>query len=213
MDGNGQAEQSSAIVERAEEAVERAKEASKQPRFGAVKANQFFSSVYSWVQAAGQDEPPYKADSRTRDKWLRSFIKKEPYFLGVFNSVVDIDSNRGWELAGGRNQVRRFTTAMHNWLVAPGVRGWRPGVKAAAASFYSADIATILELGRDGKNGPLRGFYHTDPARCRLTGRNDTPLRYHPPAGKAQDWTESDFIRVTSLVETTEEMNGLCYSF
>jgi hypothetical protein len=131
--------------------------------------------------------------------------------MGVLNSVVAIDSNRGWSLTGGRNQVKRFTGVLHNFNVAPGIRGWRPGIKSAAAAYYTADINAVVELGRDGKNGPLRALYPVDPARCRLTGNPDIPLRYYPAKGKPQDWGESDFLRASGLVDTDETFNALSF--
>lgn len=51
------------------EHLERVKKTSSmQPRFGKrPEAGQFFSSVMRWVEDARLTEPPYEADSRTRD--------------------------------------------------------------------------------------------------------------------------------------------------
>jgi hypothetical protein len=205
MDGNEH------LFERAESAVERVKESSKQPRFAKPDPRKFFMSIFEWTQRAEDIEPAYKPDSRKRDNWLRAFVKQEPHLMGVINSVVAIDSNRGWSLTGGRNQVNRFTKVLHNFNVAPGIRGWRPGIKSASLAYYTADINAVVEIGRDGKRGPVRGFYPVDPARCRLSGNPDIPLRYYPAKGKPQDWTESDFLRVSGLVDTDETFNALSF--
>lgn len=198
-----------------EQAIERAKSDSKQPRFSVTDPNQFFIDVMGWVSQAEQEkaEPPYVSNSRARDKWLAEFWHTEPHLAGVLHSMTSIDANRGWSLIGGRNQVYRFTDVLHNWKVAPGLSGWRHGMQAAALSFYTADLGAPVEVGRDGKAGPVRGFYHVDPANCRMTSDINYPLSYRPGGGKEQAWAEADFIRMVSMVNTQEKFNGLGYCF
>lgn len=185
---------------------------SKQPRFSEPKPETFYNAVFQWVKMAGQDAPLYQADTRKRDAWLTNFWHLEPHLAGVLQSVVSIDANRGWTLIGGRNQVMRYTKILHNWAVAPGLYGWRPGCAAAAQSFYTADLGGLVEIGRDGKNGPVRGFFHTDPTLCKTTNNIDLPLRYYPSKGKVQDWRESDFMRIVSMPSILEAHNGIGYS-
>lgn len=195
-------------------AVDRAsKTDSQQPRFAAPdprkNPSNFYSAVYRWIRDADLIEPDYAADSTRRDAWLRAFALREPYLAGVLSSVVSIDKNRGWSLLGGRNQVYRYTTALHGWQIAPSLTGWRPGMSAAAMSYYSSDLGTVVEIGRDGRNGPMRGMYHVDPTRCKLTGDMLYPLKYQPALGAEQTWRSGDFFRVTSLPSTDETFNGL----
>ena len=166
---------------------------SKQPRFKDPAS--FFGSVYRWVKMADIEEPLYKADSRRRDAWMRIFWHREPHLAGVLNSVVAIDKNRGWSIVGGRNQVSRYTRIMHS---SEAGKGWRTFFGKQALSFYSADINAVTELGRDGKNGPLRALYHVDPALCKLTGKVEQPLNFYPKYGKMQLWKDNDFFRVSS---------------
>ncbi len=184
---------------------------SKQPRFQPVDSNKFYGSVFGWVMSAVGKEPPYSSDSRERDQWLSEFWMKEPHLAGVINSVVAIDKNRGWSIIGGRNQVLNYTRVLHNYGVAPSLFGWRAGISSASLSYYTADIGTIIELGRDGKGGPLRGLFHVDPARCMLTGDTGKPIKYYPSAGggKMQEWEQDDFMRICSLASTSEKMRGL----
>jgi hypothetical protein len=199
------------VLDVASQEVERLKDPqySKQPRFAGANPQKVYFDILSWVNTAGQDEPPYLSDSRARDAWLRAIWPKEPHLAGVINSVVSIDKNRGWSLIGGRNQVNAYTAILHSYEAAPGLSGWRAGVSAASQSYHTADLNTIVEIGRDGPDGPMRKLYHVDPARCKLTNQPNNPLNYYPPGDKAQSWAIGDFFRVASLNSTNEMYNGL----
>lgn len=192
----------------------KAKNFSKQEQFTKAvdeRNDVLFSDYLSWVDLAGMQEPPYLPDSRVRDAWLSKFWHLEPHLAGVLNSVMSIDANRGWSLIGGRNQVLRYINVLHSWVAAPGLAGWRPGISVGALSYYTTDMCMVLELGRDGANGPVREIYHTDPTKCKLTGNRDTPLRYYGSGGKSQLWGNNDFLRVPSMVSIEERFNGLGY--
>lgn len=182
-------------------------ELSQQPRFSG-DSDQFFFDVARWISMADLQAPQYQADSQKRDAWLSEFWRLEPHLAGVLSSVVSIDANRGWSLTGGRNQVMRYSKVLHNWLAAPGLYGWRPGAASASLSFYTSDLGGIVEIGREGAGGPLRGLYHTDPTVCKLTGNIDTPLAY-----KGKAWNNEDFLRLSSMPDVREKYNGLGYCF
>lgn len=191
-------------VQLALEQVERAAALSKQPRFGKkVDKDVFFSSVLNWVNRAYLDEPPYKEDSRSRDKWLVRFWKQEPHLAGVISSVNAIDSNRGWVLTGGRNQVMRFLEVFRE---AEDGAGWRQYISMQSSSFYSTDMGALTEVGRDGPNGPLRQIWHVDPTLCYLTGDRDRPLHYNKSKNA---WRQDDFFRLVSLRNIEEQYHGL----
>jgi len=202
----------------AEQAVERAEEmaameeravdtTSQQPRFTQADADFIFGSVYLWT-CKSVTVPEYKTDSRKRDVALRAFWRTEPHWSGIINSVCLIDANRGWSLVGGRNQVRRYASILSN---ADGGAGWRTFIKKAALSYYTSDMCTVVELGRDGQFGPLRALFNVDPTRCRLTGNIETPLWYIPSMGKQkwQKWDPLDFFRVVSMPSDDEKFYSL----
>lgn len=195
-----------------EQAVERARGEAKslQPRFSA-EPGTFYSRVATWLRRAETEEPPYASKSKARDSWLMQFVQSEPHISGILSSTASIDSNRGWTLTGGRNQVRRFTRALHNFGVAADIKGWRPGTRAMSMQFHGTDLGAAVEIGRDGEFGPLAGFYSVDPSRCILTGDINEPLEYSPPSGKAQRWRPEDYLRVTDIGYNVEEFNGLGY--
>jgi len=195
-------------LEQAEAAVERAKAThSKQPRFKE-DSEQVFGSVLEWLKTASLDCPSYDADSRKRDTWLRENWQREPHWAGVLNTVILVDSGRGWTMTGGRNQVCRYTNLLH---AANDNKGWRQYIRQQALSYRVTDLGAVTELGRQGKAGPLRGLYHTDSARCRWTGKIKAPLEYTPASGRAQPWPADDFFNVCSMPSDDEAMRGLGY--
>lgn len=209
------APETKATLETIERAVDDTK--SVQPRFQkGVKPDAFFSSVMRMLEYADLQEPEYSPDSRRRDQWLRDFWRIEPHLAGVMNSVVSLDKNRGWSITGGRNQVYRVTDTLHMAEAAPGLSGWRNYFSAQALSYYATDLCTVSEVGRDGPGGPMRALYHTDSARCRLTGDPEYPLEYYPSIfvkGKPsrQRWPYGSFFRVVSMPSDNEAYNGLGY--
>jgi hypothetical protein len=184
---------------------------SQQPRFKELmdSPQDIFSSLLRMYHDKELDEPQYMADSRTRDRWLTNFVKKEPILRGIVASIADIDKNRGWKVTGGRNQVQRVTDMFHDFSAAPGLRGWRSSMSMVSHSFWSTDMGAVVELGTEGKGGPVRELYTVDPVRCALTGKNDYPLRYYPKIGNMQKWAEDEYFRVVSMPSYQEENNGL----
>jgi hypothetical protein len=183
---------------------------SKQPRFKTpdyTEADLF--SIYDFWTKSADEEPKYDVDSRKRDEWLIDFLPKEPYLMGIMKSVIDIDKNRGWRLVGGRNQVSRFTKILHNFQATPGLRGWRPAMSMCSQSFWGTNMGAIVEIGKEGKGGPMRALYTVDPTLCRLSGHPTKPLKFSPKGSKVQDWYEDDFIRVTSMPNIMEKYRGL----
>jgi len=185
---------------------------SKQPRFAPdASPTEFFLSLLDWWKTADPDkEPPYNPVSSKRDEYLRNHVARNPNIAGIVNSVIAIDKNRGWRMVGGRNQVARFTDLCHSFEAAPGIRGWRPGISFASKSFWEANMGFVVELGRDGEDGPIRRLYNVDPVRCKLTGDVDRPLEYS--TGKTKEkryWRESDFFRGASNISNDEKLHGL----
>lgn len=187
--------------------IERAtKPESQQPRFANTSINAF-GSFYPFLRDLGEIESvPYSSDSRMRDNWLRTVWKLEPHLAGVVNAVTIIDSNRGWSIIGGRNQVHRYTDILHS---ADGGAGWRSYSRRASLSYWTTDMGFVGEVGREGKEGPMRALYHVDSARCKLTGSVDYPLEYYPLQAGVQRWRSDDFFRVCSMPSDDEAFRGL----
>ena len=184
---------------------------SSQPRLKpSSDVSSLFESIIRWIKLSSEElkPPAYRANSKPRDQWLRQFYRLEPHWAGIIFQAVLVNSSRGWSMTGGRNQVNRFVTMMHD---ADAGEGWRYFFRRSSLSYYVTDIGSITELGTEGKGGPLRALFHTDSARCRLTGKIDQPLDYDPANGKVQHWTPGDYFRVTSLPSDDEKFHGLGY--
>jgi hypothetical protein len=191
----------------AEREIERARKTySTQDRFKAGGDAASGASAIAWVKLTEIAIPDYTVNSGVRDMALREIAMREPRLAGVLNSVVLVDANRGWNLVGGRNQVRRFLDLLHT---ANDGDGWRSYARMAAKSFWGTDMGSVTEIGRDGRYGPMRALYHVDSARCFLTGKHDTPLQYKPPRSTIQDWRPEDFFRITSMPSDDEGLRGL----
>ncbi len=201
-------------IDRAAEQIERVQAQnveSKQPRFSMDRRQvaQFFQQIYGVAKEAIFNEPAYAADSSRRDTWLAKVVRKEPYLLGILQSVVSIDKNRGFTLVGGKIQVKKFINILHNFQVAPDLFGWRNGMSVSAQNYYQADLGAVVEIGRSQLNGPLAALYTVDPTKCRLTGKIETPLKYNNGPADKQLWEPTDYFRVASFPSPSESMNGL----
>lgn len=194
--------------------VERATDnESKQPRFTApTNTPNVFASVYRFVKLnALKNEPTANATMRAWDAWLREFVKREPYLIGVLNSVIQIDKNRHWTITGGKNQVRRYTEILR---FADEGAGWRAYCGWQAQSYYTTRMGFVSETGREGEGGPLRALWSVDPVAVELTGNPNFPLKYFPQAQSmgfgvsAQEWTPEDYFRGASLSSTDERDYG-----
>lgn len=176
---------------------------SRQPRFRDTR--RMFNAILSWIKISDLEEPAYAPDSRKRDKFLSTFWKREPHLAGVVHAVVSIDKNRGWSLIGGRNQVLIYQQVLKGY----DGEGWRYGLSRSSQSFYTTDLGAVVEIGRDGESGPMRGLYHVDSTRCQLTGENARPLTYYPSTDTAIDFRPEDYFRITSMPSTDENYHGL----
>ena len=208
--------QTHAQLSAADDTIQRARESidqfSRQPRFTNAQLNSAaFDLIANNALIASLNPPEYRINSRPRDIWLSQFWRRDTHLSGVLDGVVAIDKNRGWTLTGGRNQVARYEQVLHNWQAAPGRLGWRSGISALATSYYSTDLGELLELGTEGKSGPLRALYHLDPTRCNTTGDDLTPIAYYPKRGKKIDFGWDEILWINSMTTIEEEFHGLGY--
>lgn len=128
---------------------------------------------------------------------------------GVIRSITQIDAHRKWTLTGGRNQVNRYRAVMHE---ANYGQGFRQLLERASLAYHTSDLGAIIELGRDGLGGPVRGLYNADSTRFRRTGNHEYPLEYFPNGGKGEPWHFTDFVLLVNQPQNLEELHGLGYS-
>lgn len=188
------------------ESVERQVESvkSKQPRFNTPQ--EFYGATMRWVKKAYMEEPEYKPDTRTRDKWLRKFWRQEPYLMGVIATITMQDKNRGWTLTGGSRQVKRYQLILRD---AENGQGWKRYAGKQSLSYHTSDLGAVTEIGRD--QGALRGLFHVDPTRFKKTGDPDFPGKYFPVGAKSQGWTASDFFISTGMPSDDERFYDVGY--
>src|SRR5690606_26243881 len=200
---NRRVEEALSYLVQVQERADRGKAYSRQERIDLTNAFGSFFGLYK-TYLSERHKFAYQADSRKRDQWLRDFWRREPHIAGVINSVVSIDKNRSWTLTGTKRQVVLYNNVLR---MADDGEGWREFMSVAAESYYTTDMGTVVEVGRQGRFGPMRGLYNVNPTHVRLTGNRDFPLEYIPPTGKSQKWSWVDFFRVASLPNIA--MNGL----
>ena len=182
--------------------TERAVDSKQTSRWDSYSPTDFFAQMYHYLSDdLMANEPAWVPDSRKRDRWLSDIWKIEPHLAGVVYSVVSIDKNRTWSLIGGRNQVSRYTDIL---LSADNGDGWRQFMSKASTAYHTSDMGTLVEVGRFGKNGPLRAIYSVDPTACVLTGNRKYPLEY-----QGVKWRNYDFFRVAALPSFLEEYHDL----
>lgn len=193
---------------------------SKQPRFSGQDTYGYGGWYPILRQVADTKEPAYLPDSMPRDRWLQEFRFVESHIAGVINQACLIYANRGWQITGGRNQVRKWTMRLHD---SEGGLGWRYLIKRGALSFLTTDINCILEVEREGDvtitseaivKSPLTRLNNVDPGKSRLCremtrlpgsdGKYLSTLNYN-----GQYWFDWDYIRVASLPSDREEFLGL----
>jgi hypothetical protein len=173
-----------------------------------LSSDSLFTSMLNWsrVHLSERNKYDYKPDSRTRDAWLRTVWKQEPHVAGVLNSVIAIDKNRNWTLTGTQRQVVLYNNVLR---YADDNLGWREFVSVSAENFYSTDMGTVVEVGRSGRMGPMRGIYNVDSTKVRLTGDRLYPIEYFQDGGKSDKWYWADFFRQPSMPSGDDRFHRL----
>lgn len=196
-------------IEQIETAIERAQATKLYSKQGKYKPQDLFSSLYGWHQSSllQGEQYAYHADSRKRDTWLAELWKTEPHIAGVLNQAIAIDKNRDWTLTGPRRQVNIYNQILRD---AEDGLGWRIFASRMAQSYYTSDLGAPVEIGRDGRFGPLRALYNVDPTLCRFTGNREKPLAYYKnKGGTPQEWSRNDFFTITAQPSNLDKYNGL----
>lgn len=173
-----------------------------------------YADVIRWADLKA---PPYRPDSRRRDKWLIDFVKLEPHLAAILGQVCSLVANRGWSLTGGRNtvgQVRRIFRDVDKHDGARFGPGWRAFARRLAASYYNTDLGALIEWGRAGEltedyTPPLAAMWSADPTRFRLTGKPITPLAF--TAAGYTNVPDALLSRITANPAILDKYNGLGY--
>jgi len=187
---------------------EKSAEATKlsvQSRFSEETADSQFS--FLTVFARGGDSAPPLGDSG-RDAYLRKIWKLEPIASGACYSVVSKLRTLGWTLEGGRNQVKKWTSILHE---AEDGAGWGVFISKLVEDYLTTDSGAFIELGKKFRNGPVQALYHIDAARCRLIGAGMTI--YTDPIGMEYKLKPGDYAHFNSLPSPDQDLHGMGFCF
>ena len=197
------------LAEQTNKTIQTSRQPKNNPTKDQKSAGAFITNIRNMVKKAELFEPAYSPKSSIRDQWLRDFVRNETFLGGTVSTCVSLDTNRGYTIVGGRNQVVRYSRVLRN--VENG-NGWRELKQLGAQDYYITDMGQVTEVETDGRNGPLVSLYHVDAARCQLTGNPKTPLVYTPYNGKEQAWKPEWFYRICSLPNPDERYYKLGFS-
>lgn len=169
---------------------------------------QWFWSL--WEFANECDVPPWGHKGRTAA--LREAVQVEPILSGAISSMLAKATSLDWQIIGGRNRVRRY----HQILAeAEDGQGWTYFLDRLLFDYWCSDLGGFVELGRDGRTGPVLALYNIDAARLAFTKSRAYPLIYYPAtslpgiSGKGILLSPLDFFRIVDMPSPDETKYGL----
>ncbi|HEY65558.1 MAG TPA: hypothetical protein G4O02_13410 [Caldilineae bacterium] len=131
--------------------------------------------MFTLWEVVQEDIPAWGKPGRAEK--LREFARAEPILAGALASMVSKVVSLDWQITGGRNRVRRYHEVLSE---AEDGAGWSFLLDRWTQDYLNTDLGGVVELARDGRNGPVVALYNLDSARLTLTGNADVPLRYVP---------------------------------
>ncbi|GAB4514045.1 MAG: hypothetical protein Kow0047_25780 [Anaerolineae bacterium] len=179
---------------------------SRQPRLA--QTRDVTTYILTLWEAAREDIPPWGSPGRAEK--LREFARAEPILAGALSSMVSKCISLDWQIIGGRNRVRRYHEILSE---AEDGAGWSYFLDRWTQDYLTTDLGGVIELAREGRNGPVAALYNIDSARLILTGNASVPLRYYPAVGdpRAIPLYPGDFSRIVDMASPDERRFGLGY--
>ncbi len=184
---------------------------SRQPRFSETRGDSGSGSAFFWTfmesLSGRQDAVPHWGQPG-RPASLRRVVREEPILSGAVATIVSKAAALDWQIIGGRNRVGRYHALLGE---AEDGAGWPMLLDPWLQDYLTVDLGGVLELAREGQNGPVAGLYHLDASRLALTGNVQAPLTYSPSAGKGRPMPlrPLDFSRIVDLRSPDETRRGL----
>lgn len=169
--------------------------------------------ITSWLWSVWQEYeeiPTWGSAGRTAK--LREAAQNEPILSGALSSMVSKAVSLDWQITGGRNRTLRYQDVLAE---AEDGQGWSYFLDRWLQDYLVADIGGVIELGRQGKRGPVVGLYNIDATCLDLTGNTRAPLRYYPKlasgslAPNSVPLAPEAFARIVDLPSPDEAKNGL----
>lgn len=191
------------------------KQTSVQPRFDDKSVQEATSYLWTfWDAYADPDAMPAWGAPGRADK-MRQFSQSEPILIGALSSMTSKAVSLDWQISGGRNRVLRYQELLAE---AEAGAGWSFFLDRWLQDYHVADQGGFIELGRQGKRGPVIGLYNMDAGCCQLTARQKSPMAYYPRVysgaigGKRIPFEPGDYARIVDMPSPNEAMGGMGFS-
>lgn len=112
-----------------------------------------------------------------RDRQLRNFITKEPYFCSALNIICQRNAGFSWTLDGPPRTINQVQKVLETANMG---KGWQDLMVKVSIDLYTQDNGAFIETvrERDDPNARVIGLNHLDAARCRHTGNPLAPVIY-----------------------------------
>ena len=177
---------------------------SRQPR---TQTDKDVNPFFIWTMFEHEDSIPAWG-SQGRGEKLREFARQEPILAGAVATMSGKATALDWKVEGGRNRVRRY----HDLLgEAEDGQGWSYFLDRLVQDYVATDLGGVIELGRDGKGGPVAGIFNLDSTACSLTGNAQAPVKYSPKVGNSRTIAllPGEYARVVDMPSNDESKFGL----
>lgn len=177
---------------------------SRQPR---TQTDKDVNPFFLWTLYEHEDSIPAWGNQGRGEK-LREFARQEPILAGAVATMASKATALDWKVEGGRNRVRRY----HDLLgEAEDGQGWSYFLDRLVQDYVTTDLGGVIELGREGKGGPVSGIYNLDSTACSLTGNAQAPLKYAAKVGSSRTVAllPGEYARVVDMPANDESRFGL----
>ena len=164
-----------------------------------------------WDRYTDQDVIPEWGNPGRADK-LREFTRSEPILAGALASMTSKAVSLDWQITGGRNRVTRYQEILAE---ADNGAGWSFFLDRWLQDYWQVDQGGFVELGRQGKRGPVVSIFNLDGGVCQLLATPQTPVAYYPRliggtiGGRRILFEPEDFTRIVDLPSPDESKGGL----
>jgi hypothetical protein len=179
---------------------------SVQGRFSDQASSSYFFYIDSMCQQA---DSLGAVGSPQRDQQLRKIWRLEPMMKGTLYTIISKIVSLPWTIKGLPRATSTFTDILQQ---AENGAGWDVFIAKWVLDYLTMDCGAYIEIGRSGKSGPVAAIYNLDGGKCRLTGKQDTPVEYLNTTGNIQLDADS-VVHRASLPSADEAMlnAGFCF--
>lgn len=145
-----------------------------------------------------------------RDKQLRNYITKEPYFASGLNIMCQRNAGFSWKLDGPPRKTNQIQYVLETANMG---RGWQDLVVKLSVDLYTQDNGAFIEIVRayDSEEADIIGLNSLDAQRCRHTGNWQYPVVYFDRHGKAHKLPWYSVAEISEMPSAVENLYGMQY--